>query len=1121
MKAKSLKVTILIVLAIMLFSGIAVSAYAFFTSDFYKSLAGKITSNKTEIEVSSFSDLWKYSVGGTEFNDGTTIGGEFNDIDNVSDTDDRLNLKFTGDITLDADITFNSDVHIDLGGYTLYLDGHELVFSHTYVGNAIISNGNVVVDEKLDSDASEDTVAKQGKIYFDTPYSKNYVNADVTFSLRSGDALTATDYYTDVSQNTVVIAYNALKRTAKKVVNYADTLPSTLSYAELVAMDVGTTTFDANLFLANKFCYVGVTSGSEPTAEETCAFVYQDLDLPQNVVGYSDVTIEYSSDNTAVLSNLGKVNAVTGAITDVNLTVTVKKSDTTIGETVLPLHVADTTSSDQILVIGKSVLSSYMMRFYKNISETETPSYSYVIARSMQIPAYIIVDGTTINYAYEAYSSDTFSSTTQVKDIFSKKTADANVYDLDPSSAMTYIQATVSVGSVSGTMKFAVTASDAGLVRTDASYAQDFIIDNYGKYVIITATEIKDTDGNVTGYDFETVSLYSPENGNANDKIKSVKYALINDTNSLYTLSGCDSALTGTENGSITVAPNKNPFEYVQTVQLDCVFGMDTDGDGTADTDVDIQVPVRTEVKGDGDNVAAFLVYYNYYEQMLVSNTGCYTAESFEMPFSTGNTTNDYIVCYDMVSYDADGNATWNSLTGVTVSLYYNGAVQTTLTPTLNGTDSNAYISYVPALNTYLTENGLTAYDLATYGDAKWIFNIDSSLLTSQNQDFELVYNYGRCKIKEATTLTAFVDTANAYKTTDFTIPGVVRYAQNGNDGDVSDQNLYYAIGAIFDDNFTTDSKYMYTDLLKQNLAVSITDTTTSIDVNGTATTVSTLLGNVTNFDGLKYLIGTTSLDLTGKDLSNIDRSSTATSGTIYSTNMSAIASMTSLETLILNNCNLGEVVDNTKLASVPPSDPALDGLVALKNLKTLDLANNYIYDFAFLLNMQSLNTTYVYGNLSATTIEGVFYGSVGLVNMEHFAEITDKGVLVYNGGSDSLPTLFTKSSGENDYKTLQNIEYQKKLKTGKSITIAYSEFVGSTPQDFGLKQTYTVTVDSTTTTYTVNNYTDSSALTWGYEGDDETTSTRFYVEYSLTLVPNSGDTIEVNIRVYFTVVRV
>ena len=179
-----------------------------------------------------------------------------------------------------------------------------------------------------------------------------------------------------------------------------------------------------------------------------------------------------------------------------------------------------------------------------------------------------------------------------------------------------------------------------------------------------------------------------------------------------------------------------------------------------------------------------------------------------------------------------------------------------------------------------------------------------------------------------------------------------------------------------------------------------------------------------------------------------------------------------------------------------------------------------------FLTSIANLNRVYVYGNLASSTgdtpvgVGGVFYGSVGLVNMEYFAELSSSGTSVYNTASTSAQFLFEEQTGVNDYKILQSVEYQKKLKNGIPIKAVYESFAKTTSNMlptqksavaayYGLKTSYTV--DSSSYSVTVN------SLVWGSDaGDDNTETTEFYVAYSLKV----NDT-TVTIKVKFNVVRV
>ena len=796
--------------------------------------------------------------------------------------------------------------------------------------------------------------------------------------------------------------------------------------------------------------------------------------------------MEYSSDNAA-LTDFGKITPSVDGIVTANLTIKVKHDGTIVGQTTLSVHIVDVTSNSQLLACGKSLVNAYMAGFYSQQEST------YLFKRSTQLPRKV---GTTGHYAELAYK--TFSDgqlTNEVTDTI--KTYD-NYVMLEPTSAVKYLQVTVIANGNSSTLVYSVTASDAGLVRTQASYAQDFVVENYGGKISLNRT------GDTTAItpDFTTKTLVTPKTGNAHESIVSILYSLINDTNSLYTLTGCGSALTAdSDNGLLSVAEGKNPLNYIQTVQLNCKFTFDN---GEV---VEIQIPIEC-TSDQSENINPFLVHYNNYDQMFFTNTACYTTKTFEMPFATGDGDSDYIVCYDMLGVDSDNNVVWNSLQGIAVSLYYN-QTDHFLTATTGG--FKEYASYVNALNAHLDEVDGTSRNKAVkkildYGDSKWVFYVYTSATTDQaalpdyNQNFEFVYNY-RLVASSGGNFTRYDDSSDVPVGTAFTLPGILIYNANtttASDGIITDINMYTWMYETFgtDNDGYQSGKVVLTDWLKQSIAVDVT--------SGKG---QTYLANASNLNGLQYIVGATYVNLSGMNL--------AASSAAYEANLGYISQMAAVETLILQNCKLSTVGN---ISASNPVDTVLAKLAALKNITTLKLDNKYnnttnantIHSFEFLTSIASLNRVYVSNNLSTSTIAGVFYGSQGLVNMEYFDELVGAGVTVYNVNSGTEDVLFVETTGINDYKTLQGIEYQTKLTGNQSITTVYECFVGATPTDFGLKTSYTV--GTSTTPITVTN----ASISWSYEGTDPTKSTRFYVNYTFTL---SGTT--VTIQVGFDVVRV
>lgn len=1072
------KTIAVIVAVVMLVACGAASAYALFTSEWFKTITGQISNNGsvTTIEVSSYADLYKYVGGNAD-------GSLFNNGSATTTTAQRIVLKFTKDITLEDNLVVTADCHIDLNGKTLYLNGNYLALSHGYYGSTIVKNGKIVLDKYVEkTDDATTTELVLGKLYFVTPNAAASVE-DVSFALRSGTAKTAADCVVDLGANQAVLAYNALRIVTNKLANGVDGLVNTPDFDTLAAKT--DTEFAADTLLYAKACY----ADGDNAEKHACVFAFADLDLPTHVLAYDGYTVEYTSSNTAVLTDFGKITPRADGIVTANLTVKIKHDGTIVGQTTLSVHIVDVTSNSQLLTCGKSLVNAYMAGFYSQQEST------YLFKRSAQLPRKVGTAGHYAELAYKTFSDEQL--TNEVTDTI--KTYD-NYVMLEPTSAVKYLQVTVTANGDSSTLVYSVTASDAGLVRTQASYAQDFVVENYGGKISLSRTG----DTTATTPDFTTKTLITPKTGNAHESIVSILYSLINDTNSLYTLTGCGSALTAdSDNGLLSVAEGKNPLNYIQTVQLNCKFTFDN---GEV---VEIQIPIEC-TSDQSQNINPFLVHYNNYDQMFFTNTACYTTKTFEMPFATGDGVNDYIVCYDMLSMAENTDGTtqqiWNTLQGIAVSLYYN-QTDHFLTATTGGFKD--YTNYVNALNAHLDEVDGTSRNKAVkkildYGDSKWVFHVYTSqtngntALPDYNQNFEFVYNY-RLVASSGGNFTRYDDSSDVPVGTAFTLPGILIY--NGNtttasDGIITDINMYTWMYETFgtDNDGYQSGKVVLTDWLKQSIAVDVT--------SGKG---QTYLANASNLNGLQYIVGATYVNLSGMNL--------AASSAAYEANVGYISQMAAVETLILQNCKLSTVGG---ISANNPVDNVLTKLTELKSLTTLKLDNKYnvttnantIYSFEFLTDIPTLNRVYVSNNLNTSTVAGIFYGAEGLVNMAYFGELVGEGVTVYNVNSGGEDVLFVETTGINDYKTLQGIEYQTKLTGNQSITIVYECFVGATPTDFGLKKQYSVGNG----TYTVSN----ASISWSYEGTDPTTSTKFYVNYTFTL---AGTT--VTIMVGFDVVRV
>ena len=1115
----------------------SISVYAYFSSGSGKDISGSVKNGTVDTqvitkEISSFEELLSYA-GGTN---GYTIApsssatesgykGNFNDDRKETVSTERLILKLTADIKLKTDVTFRTDSHIDLNGKTLVLNGKDLIFYHTYHGNIVIKNGNVITGAIASGNDAASTAF--GKFIFDAPYAypsfysvtayhdATEENGVIKFS--DDKKITDTSYYSVIAANDVMIGYHALRIATAKLANYADLVPEELSYDDLSKLTVTNDLFAANLFISEKKCY----TTSDPAETEPCFYVFGDLDFATHILAYNGLTVEYSfvkasASGTGNISALGKVTlpAENSGAESGTLTVTVKKDGKTIAVTELKAHLVNPANASSFVAAGKTMINALIDRFYTDYTAEGAITKKHVFKREVQFPAMLSLPNGTLSFDYRVYGGENQNTDYTTSDTI---VTENGIVKFIPTEAVTKMIVTISttINSVTESVELAIkdiVATDAGLVRTEASLAQDFILNNYGGKITLRAEY--DSGGNLTG--FSDQIIYSLKNGNADGSIKGIKYELVNDINSLYALTVPE----GDSNGKLSVEDFKtnNPLDYVQSVQLNCTFSF------AGEKEVTLQIPIEAVANDSGDNVNGFLPYYNYYNQMFYAQTGLYTINSFEMPFAYSN--DGKIVCYDILSRGASGNLIWNDVKGISVSLYYNGKDHS-LTPQAEIGGSYPYSSYVNALKSHVadgvTEAGMKSYQkILSYGDARWKFNIDPSKIGSKDVDFEIVYNYVMSLNDGFQAYSKIVQngesTTTTYITTAFTLPGVLLLDETKTSPDaVYDKYLYIwmyeAFGGVAYDNSTDAKNYVLVDWLKQNRDLDVTDDNTLVSASSKA-----LLEKVNNFKGIEYMTGTSYVNLSGIDLSGD-----------YANTMTYLSQMSSITTLYLCNCNL-----SAKINAANPNDADLEKLAALKRLTELHIENsvgnttniNKVYSMEFLTSFANLNRVYVYGNLANSTgdtpvgVGGVFYGSVGLVNMEYFAELSSSGTSVYNTASTSAQFLFEEQTGVNDYKILQSVEYQKKLKNGIPIKAVYESFAKTTSNMlptqksavaafYGLETSYKVGASSYPVTV--------NSLVWGSDdGDNDTETTEFYVAYTFTL----NDT-TVTIKVKFNVVRV
>ncbi len=971
-----------VALALVLASAIGVFAY--FTAIVNADKTFGVDSADTTVEIGSYAQLYQYSAS-TVYNDGA----------GASTAENRVTLKLTADIALADDIFISKDVHIDLDGHTLDLNGKTLTLTHGYSGSTVISDGTVdLYSEETKAADGTVTPAAPGMLVFDTPSSKVVIDG-VTYVDATGANIADASAYvkllwqdaTDANADKYN-AYNALWNLANVLVAEYDSRPSRLTYSEVAALEA----LDMSVVLNVRDSCTLCTDKCE------CTYVYSDIDLPGAYLGTA-VTYTYTSSNEAVLSKSGNVTPA-ASVTGAELGITVTSGSTTVTDSVT-VHVYDPAIESDSLLVAEAM-------FYATISDHNRGNL-YIFNRSIHLPL-AVGDAT---FSYNVYSKD--DASVELSGAFSVLT-DGYVVNFEPTVEAVLLKATITgKAGTKKVIKVPMISGNTGLITTNASTAMNVVELWYesGEFVINPIID----SGVRTGYTSH-ILIQASDSLHKQYGITSVTYELMNNTNGVYEIAQTPGGLT------LRVVPGKHPGDYVQDVVVNCIFVFD-DSKGMA-SEEQIQVPIIYDDSESGDNVNGFLPYYTYYNDILYGTYAGSTSTSFEVAFCYG--TSGPIICYDTLMYNSDGETEPGFPTFLRVSLYYNGANQC-LFP------YDAKTSMTVLLDEYLEESGLTLQNIIDAGDAKWVYEIDRTTSPSTNTQIELVYNY---KMNVTSTDWATYPNTETPITSSMTLLGILHLGT-----DVPDAGLYAWIYNSF--NITGDTYVSYdegdfvvTDWLKQNVMIDIT------------AAGSTFPTNVSSFKGMEYLIGTMYLDLSGH--ASLQNAATADEAA------KVISKMTSLETLKLSN---NAFRDRANGAGADLG--TVSALTALPNLRYLYLNGNNIYSFEWLKDMTSLLEVYVHSN-TFSGLESVFYGSLGLVNLQMFQDLTDRGVMVYNDFSGDNIIIFEESAEVNDYVRLRSIEYQKKLASGVSIETLY-ETLSTNAADYGLSNSYTDAAGTTVAT--------------------------------------------------------
>lgn len=985
---KITKILIAIVFSIVLFSGISVLAY-YLVSDNGKQIEIKTNiENETIVSVSSFNDL---IVEGTV--------DKYNDHNKTSLANKRVIIKLMSNITLEDNIVLTKDIHIDLNSKILNLNDKTLTFKHDYSGCFMLYNG--IVDSGSNSN---------GAIVFDMPNSG--IEFDTVTFKNNGTSTTEDDFVTILNLNEKYTIYSALYLVGSSISADIVGRPKFKTYSEVNAIE----TLTSNLFVLEKNC------SYNSNTLEACSFVYQDIILPNHYLS-SDISITYTSSNTNILTNDGKLGGTFG---DCNLTATISKEGWSSVSVTFPLHVIDITNQAIKKQVAFAIMKDYLSEYYvegdliiKNNVVLE--DYYYKFTHAIMLPKTIF--GGNITYSYK--TTDLSGNTNSNAVIYLENPND-NAYIFGPSLRDYHLVITVLGEDLSLNMY----STYVGLEETVAYHIVNYL---YGGSIIF--------DRASTGK--ELVSLQTINAATSTDDLYDLKQYIssYNVTGITYTLSGDVNTHYEIVNGVLKIKEGVIPFDKESKVTIRITFG-------STFFDIDLFVEY---LDSNGSTLSSYLTYYSIYNALVPSEL----ETSFEMPFATNNIA-PYTV-YDVATYQTERvgsgensytrvNETLFKPNNLKIALWYDGVEKLVFT-----NYGQTPVSFSNQLDQHLTTTGLTLQQIAAKtgsNRAYYKFSIDAQNSLNINTKLVIIYNY---KFDQAEQNWSRYEHSNHditdNNTTYLTVLGGLFYSTTGRNA--SNQLVDHAVR---DGNFFV---WIY-NKFRPNLSnySDITEATTTriipIDWLGQSTVITkedTALSRVTDFSGIKYLTSVTEVNLSG--------------GGVSTNVLNGISEMKSLQKLVLANCSLTNV--NT-----------LSRLAGQGTIKVLDVSNNNIQYFDGITTITSLEKVYLYNNNQ----NNKYYGSKGICNFQAFADLMRNGCAVYNDTSNNIPVLYAESNNLDDYKRLKEIAYTDKLKEGLDIRNLYSNFVligtnitnvtgnnrpGNNP--FGLQT--------------------AGTLIWGYQGDD------------------------------------
>ena len=1004
---------IILIVALCFLAAVSVTAagiFAYFSSSSSsdKGLTTNITGNDYIVSVSTFDQL--YLVSQSEYYNDKNIASTTRKVIRLAD-----NIE-GGKLTLPADLRITADVHIDLNGKTLDLNGHTLTLQHAYAGSFLLYNGTMS--------------ANNGQLVIDTPNAVTEFDgvkdsADQLIDLNAADS-----YVKIISQEFEYSAYAALYTVGEALSTDLEKRPARLTYAEFNAP---TGNYEPSVFLATK---------THDDTTEACAYVAvgHDLILPTHYLA-TGYTVTYSSDDPSILSNAGNALAVGNAILTATVSDGVEGSTNSVSVTFTVHVVAPGTTS-----IAEPLIKSYLADYYKEgeikVGTAKHNGY-YLFSNGIELPMRDVDLGLTLNY-------EPLDDNKQV--VTTTSAPENGVYLFEPNDQCAFLRVSLNENSASFNLPVY-----SNYVANEETAARLIINRLYGGAIVYdstkTHTQLYTIDDIKANADLADLAPYVTDYN-----ITGITYAIKAETDALGFYEITDRGLERKEGAEIP--PEKVGF-------ITCTFTFGEGGTATTTTlDIDLYV---LYVTGNEGTVSSFLPYYNIYDKTV---SGQSVSATIEMPFAYDKglpysmyefaLADNYTLVTDQSDtsyYQLKGADTpaFSAPAAISLVLKYDDGASTPFSYSETGTLSEQF-------NAWLKANSLTLADLASK-NAVWEITVTPENSIFEDSKILLIYKYtfasntagkdpswatyqGTIEGTDGSPLQVYTPST----VSEFTLKGGVFYsASSTSENAVKNQALF----AWMQENCNATGEAL---IVNDALAIP-----KELDV-----TKDTQLQSVTDWSGIKYLTGVTTVNLDGVNFSSTRLSD-------------RLGDMQELQSLSLQNCGITAISELT-----------------LKKLRTLNIANNTIADFSWLTseNFPELQRVYVYGNDNYT--DG-YRGSTGMSNYQTFEDLVRVGVTVYNTlNANNVPMPFAESTELNDYRRLKSIVYQSVLKAGVSITNVYSKYTSLTPNDFKLSKNY-------------QNMDSANGITWNFGGGTNANDATWF---SVTVTTTSGISLTVKFYV-------